>query len=163
MALLKKKMMLAVTLLFASSFASAAVHGLDLTAGSNNASVSVNSVGVFYDLFNFTLTEESSLDQSLTPLAGTLYYLSFSIFESGAMTPSYVATTIGSGLGVDGVLLQAGNYTTVVLGVLGGVTGSYALATSVSLVSPVPEASALAMLLGGLGLVGFMAHRRKVA
>jgi hypothetical protein len=67
---------------------------------------------------------------------------------------------MGGNLSIDNLFLVAGDYTTSVLGVFNGGFGAYALATSVT---PVPEASTIAMMLGGLGLVGFMARRRKVA
>jgi hypothetical protein len=157
-----KKMMLVASLLFASSFATAAVYNVDLTTGSDNTIVGVSSAGVFADFFNFTLDQDSILDQDLDYF-GAFSVLGFSIVNAGTMNVVGAATTMGGNLSIDNLFLVAGDYTTSVLGVFNGGFGAYALATSVTSVTPVPEASTIAMMLGGLGLVGFMARRRKVA
>ncbi len=158
---LLKKMVLAVSLLVASSFASAAVYDLDTTTSAQFVSSSVVN-----DSFTFTLDNDSVLDQVLTNFAffGGFDPLGFSIVDAATSTVVGVATAgLNGSMVIDALNLQAGDYATVVSGDFNGSYGIYWLSTSVTAVSPVPEASTLAMILGGLGLVGFMARRRKVA
>ena len=165
---LLKKMMLATSLFLVSSFASAAV--LDLTKGSDNTIVGVSTIGSFLDTFNFTLAQDSVVDQNLAFLGG-FDGLEFSISEAGSGVIAGTASLVSDNYIIDDLFLQAGNYVTTVGGnLLAGTfipglpdSGVYSLATSITAVSPVPEASTIAMMLGGLGLVGFMARRRKAA
>ncbi len=165
---LLKKMMLAASLFLVSNFASAAVYdlgtGLNLDENigvpSNQLVVGSSSAGLFADFFNFTLTNDSIFSQELLYSSG-FTALGFSIVEFGTNNIVGSSVTTGSNtLEVSDLWLSAGNYTTNVLGLFDGGFGAYSLTSTVS---PVPEASTLAMLLGGLGLVGFMARRRKTA
>ncbi len=153
-----KKMMLAASLLLASNFAAAAVYNLDLTTGSDIQIVGATSTGLTLDIFEFTLDQDSILDQDLAYF-GNYNPIEFSIFDSTNAAVA-AAVMVNSVLTIDDLFLQAGDYVTVVASQFGGGFGAYALGTSVS---PVPEASTLAMMLGGLGLVGFMARRRRQA
>ena len=154
---LLKKMMLAASLFLASNFASAAPYDLSLTTGSDLKIVGAASIGLFIDNFSFTLDQDSFLDQDLAYF-GDFNQIEFSILDA-FYTEMGSATMIGGVLSIDNLFLQAGDYVTVVAGVFDGGFGAYALATSIT--SPVPEASTIAMMLGGLGLVGFMAARRR--
>ncbi len=163
---LLKKMMLAASLFLVSNFASAAVYdfgtGLNenIEVPSTQLVAGMSSAGPFADFFNFTLTDDSIFSQELQYLPEGFTVLGFSIVEAGTMNVVGAATTIAGALSIDDLFLSAGNYTTNVLGLFDGGFGAYSLTSTVS---PVPEASTLAMLLGGLGLVGFMARRRKTA
>lgn len=72
-----------------------------------------------------------------------------------------VKTTVGSAqvftLRTDG--LSSGNYTLSVAGLVTGATGG-SFGGNIS-IAAVPEASTVAMMLGGLALVGFAAYRRR--
>ena len=164
---LLKKMMLAASLFLASNFASAAVYnfgtGLNENIGVPSAQLvaGMSSAGLFADFFNFTLTDDSIFSQELQYSLEGFTVLGFSIVEFGTNNIVGSSVTTGSNtLEVSDLWLSAGNYTTNVLGLFDGGFGAYSLTSTVS---PVPEASTLAMLLGGLGLVGFMARRRKTA
>jgi hypothetical protein len=56
--------------------------------------------------------------------------------------------------------LTSGLYTLSVAGTMGSAGGSFAGNISIA---PVPEASTTAMMIGGLGLIGFAAYRRRKA
>lgn len=158
---LLKKMMLAVSLLVASSFASAAVYNLNLIDNTVDTQlVGLGTTGTFGDLFHFTLEDDLIVSQVMDTL-GSFSFLGFSVYDSvGATLIDSAAVGFDGKLRIESLFLAAGDYTSYVTGVLDGSFGGYAFTTAVS---PVPEASTLAMLLGGLGLVGFMARRRKVA
>jgi len=159
---LLKKMMLAASLFLVSSFASAAVYDLDLinnTVDSEVVLVNVGAGNAFGDLFNFTLDQELVVNQVLDFL-GPLDFLTYSIFDSGATLIESAAVGFDGKLRIEDLTLSAGSYTTYVSGILAGSFAGYSLTAAVS---PVPEASTIAMMLGGLGLVGFMARRRKAA
>ncbi|VAW47062.1 hypothetical protein MNBD_GAMMA04-2113 [hydrothermal vent metagenome] len=158
---LLKKMMLAVSLLVASSFASAAVYDLDLINNTVDTKVvGIGTTGSFGDFFNFTLADDLVVNQVMDTL-GSFSFLGYDLYDSAGISLfGSAAIGLDGKLRIENLFLAAGNYTSYVTGVLDSSFGSYAFTTSVS---PVPEASTLAMLLGGLGLVGFMARRRKVA
>ncbi len=157
-----KKMVLAVSLLVASNFASAAVYNLNLIDNTVDTQVvGIGAPGTFGDLFNFTLAEDLVVNQVLDSLGdfGVPNSIGFSLYDTNGIV--FVAEAVpgfDGKLRIEDVLLSAGSYATYVTGIMNGPFGGYAFSTSVS---PVPEASTLAMMLGGLGLVGFMARRRK--
>ncbi len=158
---LLKKMMLAVSLLVASSFASAAVYNLDLINNTVDTKVvGIGTTGSFGDFFHFTLEDDLIVNQVMDTL-GSFSFLGYDLYDS-AGTALFGSAAVGfdGKLRIENLFLAAGDYTSYVTGVLDSSFGGYAFTTSVS---PVPEAGTLAMLLGGLGLVGFMARRRKVA
>ena len=127
------------------------------------------------DTFNFTLENDAEIEQSIRfnsyASPGWVLFLnsdirvdSFAIYDSsGGIVQSADEFVI------EKFLLSSGSYTTKIdlsvntnpdLGGLGFSALNYTLKTTIS---PVPEASTLAMMLGGLGFVGFMAARRKVS
>ncbi|VAW45109.1 hypothetical protein MNBD_GAMMA03-2048 [hydrothermal vent metagenome] len=160
---LTKKVGFAASLLLASSLASANVYNLgDLTNGSVDTDTQAGLAGAFIDVFSFSLTEESFFNAlatssiasiseftgiSLAGYNGTTYDIA-GIFSVAELTESSVGSPVS---------LDAGSYILSISGVASADSTGYTLST----VSPVPEPSAIALMLGGLGLVGFMAARRR--
>jgi len=119
----------------------------------------------FSDLFNFSISGQSNADTNISSISfddnGGIKFTLFDLYKVG----SSVATASGS-LDVDSGLwflsatnLSAGNY---YFKVAGDIITNDAVSYSGNLtVSAVPEAETYAMLLAGLGLVGFVARRRK--
>lgn len=127
--------------------------------------------GSFNDLYNFSVAAPSSfagvalaLNLDIPFLPGVEYH----IRDFG------ISLTDGNGLrvadfdGRDGFSLAAvigtgTNYTFSVSGFVDGSWGGgYAAAMNVSpVVSPIPEPSTYALMLAGLGMVGFMTSRRR--
>ncbi|WDZ96908.1 FxDxF family PEP-CTERM protein [Herbaspirillum sp. WKF16] len=104
----------------------------DLTSGVISTSLRANSQ---LELTSFTLTGNGNTYYGVKTTAG------------GFQTYSLDASN-----------LAAGNYTLTVGGNVLGSSGSFAGTLNVA---PVPEASTMAMMLGGLALVGFAAVRRR--
>ena len=129
------------------------------TAGFNNVPVN-GSAGTFTDIFTFT-----------PALAGPAFtsgaVINFSLFDYGdlrSITASlnnnaFTASSTVPGLfTLDPVLLGAGPLTLTISGIVSSAGGSYGGNLNVL---AVPEPETYAMMLGGLGLLGFMARRRK--
>ncbi|MCP1573481.1 glycosyl transferase family 1 [Herbaspirillum rubrisubalbicans] len=119
----------------------------------------------FLEKFTFTINSTgSSLSSALVSIAlGGISRVDISGFTLSGHGQNYVGTQVLSGdlqifsLRANG--LSTGLYTLAVAGtVLGSAGGSFAGNISVA---PVPEASTTAMMLGGLGLIGFAAYRRR--
>ncbi|MCF6346333.1 MAG: FxDxF family PEP-CTERM protein [Thiomicrorhabdus sp.] len=157
------KMGLAASLILASSLANAGAYNLgDITATDASGNVTVDEsfgllAGAFTDTFNFTLSEDNFFEAfAVSGNAAISAFTSMNVLGYFG-TPS----TTGSFSIIDltqGVQLAAGSYNLVVSGVAtGNASAGYALTT---ITSPVPEPSSIALMLGGLGLVGFMAARR---
>ncbi len=116
-----------------------------------------------YQAITTAVTNDSSPSNVFDISNGTL-----SLFADNGDLDYTNDTLVGSSFSFDntsvtGVFspLAAGNYFYEVTGnVTGSVGGSYTLSSTVS---AVPEPETYAMLLAGLGLVGFSARRRRVA
>ena len=110
--------------------------------------VSTSSIVAQVTAYNFTA--DTGISFTSVSLNG------YSLFTSSVQTPA-VALTAGT-VTIDGptqlVLTVTGNS-------VGG--GSYGGNINVKAVSAVPEPATYGMMLGGIGLIGFMARRRKSA
>ncbi len=180
------KIGLTVSLLLATGFAHSAVYNLgDITNSSKGGVVDyynnyydyeIYDYDTVTDTFNFSITEESRLS-AFASLNSDFGDVSFSLIQleefAGEVTnfglgfSSLSMAILNDVTAGDSVVLAAGNYA-LQLGVgtsapyLDKYLYSYNITAS-SITSPVPEPSSIALMLGGLGLVGFMAARRKRA
>jgi len=166
--------LIAAILVATSAFASAAdyvrTNAITLVDGSSDffpvESFASGSLGkTFSDSFTFVIPSLSSADSNVSSISfddttGINFSL-FNLYKAG----STVAAATGSldadsGLWIiSGTNLSAGNY---FFKVEGAITTNEAVSYSGNvLVSAVPEADTYAMLLAGMGLVGFVARRRK--
>ncbi|VAW49238.1 hypothetical protein MNBD_GAMMA04-506 [hydrothermal vent metagenome] len=164
-----KKAGFVASLLLASSLVSANnTYSLgDITAGTTDYTIDTDTGGIptgaFTDQFNFTLTDgnffnalaTSSIasiseftDITLGNMSGQVYDISgiFSVAE-------FTASAVGQS-----TFLNAGSYFLEIKGIASANSTGYTLNT---VTSPVPEPSTIALMLGGLGMIGFMAARRR--
>lgn len=128
--------------------------GLGLTAG-----------GTIFDTFSFSLGMQSDVASSVSSL-GPISAGTYSLFSVGADAMAGTADDVGFGAWtfsgaptVHTVTLAAGNYYYSVFGNATGVSG-YSI-NSAAAASAVPEPETYALLGAGLGIVGFVAARRR--
>jgi len=156
-----RKIGLSASLLLASGFANAADY--DLSSFESNFAVTTGVAGLFTDVFNFTLDDNAT--GKLLFSAATEDVLSFdSVTFSGNGVSISGNRIIWDGFSLAAieapVNLVAGVYSITVTGNSLSVSSGYSVDSTLA-VSPVPEPSSIALMLGGLGLVGFMVARRK--
>lgn len=128
--------------------------GLGTTAG-----------GAIFDTFSFSLGSQSSVASSVVSF-GTIIGGAYSLYSFGADGLKGTGDDVGIGAwtfsgapAVHTVSLASGNY---YYSVLGGAPGaaSYVI-SSAATAAPVPEPETYALLGAGLGVVGFLASRRR--
>jgi len=142
----------------------AAKYGSSFTSGLANAT--------FTDVFNFSVSTKSLLAADVTSTSATaavgLNLTSFAVYKAdGTLVYSGVQKSTGKvdnwKLNTTDLLLTAGNYYLQVIGTVNSTSaGTFSGNLALKAVA-VPEADTYAMLLAGLGLVGFIARRRKSA
>ncbi len=162
---LTKKAGIVASLLLASSLVSANDYVLgDITYSTIDTDVQAPMAGAFTDNFQFTLTEGNYFnalatsatasisefsDISLENISGQTYDIA-GIFSVAEWTEAATGQS---------TFLDSGSY---ILSISGTATANSTGYTLNTVTSPVPEPSSIALMLGGLGLVGFMvANRRK--
>ena len=177
------KISLAAAIILGCQFsAQAAVQNLGLINGTGTlSSPTIN--GSFLDLYNFTVTPPKTAGfattsilfptiygivvTSLNVYAGTFtdaqnlpaVPISLPFVTSIATSGDIVMTTLASS-----AVLQDAGYTLVIGGTSIGTaayTGIIALTDTPRTLPPVPEPETYAMLLAGLGMLGFIARRRQ--
>jgi hypothetical protein len=117
--------------------------------------------GAVFDTFSFSLGSDSTLTSSVIANPGSFVGAAYSLYSAGldgvmggtddAFVGAWSFNTANT------VTLDTGSY---YYSVLGGATGSSAYAIS-SVAAPVPEPETYALLGAGLGIIGFVASRRR--
>jgi hypothetical protein len=150
---LLKKLLIATSMVLFTSIASAESFDLGDVTGESVFGISNEVVGAFEDTATFTLTAPSEFEAVVFNFSFATFSaiedFTISIMGQGAVAFSEVVTQNIN------FTLAAGTYDVFVTGDAGTV-GSYAVT-----VSPVPEASTIALMLSGLGFVSFVAKRRR--
>ncbi len=130
----------------------------------DNTPISFSNIvapGIFQDVYSFVLGNPGSLSgnavainfgpYNILGLTVTLQDSSFAVIGSDS-SPATGFTFSG---------LAAGSYALNVLGFATGETGGFYAGGFIAETAPIPEPETYALMLAGLGVVGFMAARRK--
>jgi hypothetical protein len=181
-----KKSLIAAVVFATASFGSSAVMAqtvgntpqvLDLTDGSGffgDTFAAGNSGATFDDHFTFTVegTTGWNFDAIISSISRTadtgLDITGLSLYNASGDSLITAGTRIDTGTGAIDVWtlssdnLAAGNYYLAVSGNLVS-DGAGSFGGAVSMAAPVPEPETYGMMLAGLGVVGFLARRRKAA
>ncbi len=136
-------------------------------------------VGSFTDYFNFSVVPSPNFDMSFSFLSVNAFQTSFTSislyaaaspngagFSTGPAVPLallYSNNTPGAGISLGNGPFQytSGNYLLEVIGVSSATNSFYSGALTFNNTAPIPEPETYAMMLAGLGLMGFVAQRRK--
>lgn len=126
-----------------------------------------NAGNTFMDQYSFTATSASTFSADLLSFSGVakngLDITGFDLYSSTGLLLGGAQLSTGASdmWSLSGPTLAAGDYYLQVTGtVMSQAAGKYYADVALA---PVPEPETYAMMLGGLGLLGFMARRRKAA
>lgn len=131
--------------------------GDNYLSGSETANVLV-SKGSFSDIFNFSLSAKSDVTTDAGVLNFGKFFINGTTFSYSLFTGSTLLATGTDASGFTNLALGTGSYH---LDVTGNATALKGLYNGTINVSPVPEAETYSMMLLGLGLMGFIARRRR--
>lgn len=127
--------------------------------------VGATAGGAIFDTFSFMLGAQSSVASSVVSF-GTVVGGAYSLYSFGADNLKGTGDDVGIGAwtfngtpAVHTVSLAAGNYYYSVLG--GAPGGASYVISSAATTAPVPEPETYALLGAGLGVIGFLASRRR--
>lgn len=165
---------------FADTVTNLSVGSLPTSLNYGDSFASTTTGTTFYDAYYFTIpngsansvTSSINLDSilGLSNLRARLYAGNTndttnsvsSIIENWGTTVNFSPSVGISTVVLNPISLLAGSYTLQVKGTVSGSSGgSYAGVLNIA--NPVPEAQSYAMLLAGLGLVGFISRRRRIS
>jgi hypothetical protein len=153
-----------------ASLALAAASGAAFAVGPgplgtiDNLPITVSNIvpmGIFQDVYSFSIGDPGSM-------AGSISAVNFGAYNILGLTvtlqDSSFAIVGSDNTPLDGFSfggLSAGNYALNVLGFATGTQGGFYAGGLIAQTAPIPEPETYALMLAGLGIVGFIARRRR--
>ena len=121
---------------------------------------SSNGSGTFSDTLTFSLTEDKMVEAvlfsfSFSSMTISDFWATLSEDGYGVIATMPITSNFESGMAV----AMAGDYTLT----LSGDYGTYGTYDIDAVLSPVPEPSTLGLMFGGIGLIGILAARSRIA
>lgn len=130
----------------------------------DNTPISMSNIvpmGIFQDVYSFTLANPGDLSGNVVAINFDGYNILGLTVTLQDSTFALIGTDATPATGFTFSNLAAGTYALNVLGFATGNAGGFYAGGMIATTAPVPEPETYALLLAGLGVVGFMAARRK--
>jgi hypothetical protein len=159
-----------ISLLAALSLGTAAAQATTLDLGTldeittNSGGVATSFGAIVNDNFTFSLSVASTVQSNVTTFLGNINPAFYGIYTSGI--DGLVGTADDVQLVAHGFskgnfdVLAAGDYHFKVFGLSNANLSAYSISAS-AVAQPVPEPETYALLAAGLGIIGFVARRRR--
>jgi PEP-CTERM motif len=157
---------IAAALALAAASSAAIAAGPGSLGTIDNMPVTISNIvpmGIFQNVYSFSIADPGSL-------SGNVVAINFGAYNILGLTVTLQDTSfavIGSdNTPADGFSfgnLAAGNYALNVLGLAEGSQGGFYAGGMIAQTAPIPEPETYALMLAGLGIVGFIARRRRSA
>jgi hypothetical protein len=162
-----------ISLLAALSVAAVAAQAKTVGLGTlgevtvNGGGVALSFGEVINDNFTFSLSTDSTVQSNVTTFLGNINPAFYGIYTAGldgvvgngddVQLFAYGFSSVSTG---NFSVLAAGNYHFKVFGLSSADVSGYAISAS-AVAQPVPEPETYALLAAGLGVIGFVARRRR--
>jgi hypothetical protein len=157
---------IAATLALAASSGAAFAVGPGPLGPIDNAPVSISNIvpmGIFQDVYSFSIADPGSLSGNVVAINfGTYNILGLTVTLQDASF-AVIGSDNNPADGFSFGNLAAGNYALNVLGFANGSEGGFYAGGLIAQTAPIPEPETYALMLAGLGIVGFIARRRRSA
>jgi PEP-CTERM motif len=156
-----KTKLFAATVLAAAS-ASAFAVGPGALGAIDNTPIAISNIvpmGIFQDVYSFTLVNPGELSGSVVAINFTPYNIQGLTVTLQDSSFAVIGSDASPATGFTFSNLASGNYALNVLGFADGSKGGFYSGGMIA--TTVPEPETYALLLAGLGIVGFVASRRR--